>query len=443
MAGEKGLFRFGLELAEGVEGPDSTYTRFISETFKMGRPYEPDPNLDASGNETEGDSLKAEGKGKLTLAPNTESTLALRVHQYGFYDHTTPTAGVELWELRDFDEISDTPIAEYVDSFWFGVWRDEETDPSEYVGLGAKISEFTLSVDANKHVRYEFDALYLRDRYMATPSEVAVNAAYTGVVLVRGHRQSGDESGSYFKFKVPAASGGALDGTAKLVFGKGVAAYGTTPYPVVAGEWLTVYEADDTLGGTRREPIEIMFVKGAPGDVLTVADEWHIDPTSDKATPVYSSRPKLTGTDLELRFSLNGGSTWITKVINSWSAKHGTPRETKFGLGSKYGGTIGRPQNAKRYWELSFDRSYVDRDFLKALTSGTVISAYSKFYGTLIGATGLEEFSEFTFDRTKVSEAGSTITSPGDLKENPVLRAFSENNSSLCVERHQNTVASL
>src|SRR5688572_14444935 len=123
MAGQNAEIRYGFEVSEGVQGADSTYPGWATEDIRMGRPYEPDPNLDPSGNETEGENLKAEATWKLTAAPNSESFLPMRAHQHGFYDHTTPEAGVELWEMRDFDPLNDDAVPHYMDSLWFGVWR--------------------------------------------------------------------------------------------------------------------------------------------------------------------------------------------------------------------------------------------------------------------------------------------------------------------------------
>lgn len=509
MAGQNGIFSYGLERAEGV--PDRTLVdaRFASETWRTTRPYEPDPNLDPSGNETEGDSLKAEGAGTVTASPNSEDWLTMRAHHHGWYEHTTPEAGVELWELRSFDETADTPVSHYLDSIYARIWRDVESGASNYVALGAKVTDFELSVDANKFAMFTHNALFLRDRYMAGPVEVAVNAAYTGDWVVDGHRVSGDESGPGIALKVSTA--GAL-GVAKIKFGSahnlatltsvgttatattdvphglttgalvnvtgatpagynvvataitatgattftytivsvaGVPAtgtllatvYGATEYLIV-DDWMTVYKANGTIKGTRREPVRLRPTMQT-GDVFTLDDEWKVTPASIKPVAVYSNREKLSGTDLELTFSLNGGSTWLTKVIDSFSLKMGTPREAKFSLGSKYARTIGLPAQAKRWWEASFDRSYVDMDFERALVSGTTISAHARLYGTAIGSTGEEDYADFLLERMKATQAGSTITTAGDLPETIVLRAFSEDNSPLCVETYQNTVASI
>jgi hypothetical protein len=437
MAGDQGLARYQFERSEGVPEASSIFARFTSESFTMGRPYEPDPNLDPSGNETAGDGLKAEGTGTLVAAPNSESLLQMRIEQHGFYDlPVAPAVGTTLWELRDFDETSDTPLDHYVDSLSMGFWRDEQSDASEYNILGYATNEFTCAVDANKHVRYERAGLFLRDRYIRNPVEVAVNAAFTGFPVSRGHWQGGEEGVVSRKFKVVTPGD---FGVATIVWGEGAGAYGVTPY-IIVDDWMDQMKPTDARVGTRLEPAQIRFVKNDPGDLFTAGDEWTIFPTSPKPVPSYSVRPKLNGTALEIRFSNDGGVNWFTKQIDTFTLKMGTPREAKFSLGSKYAQFIGFPDNSKRWWEISFGRDYVDRDFAKALISGRTISAYLKLWGAPIGATGEEDYAEFTLDRTKLSQAGATVTSPGSLPENPVLRAFSENLSPLCIERYLNTV---
>lgn len=508
MPGQNGQFRYGFERAEGVPDRTSTFVPFDSESMTMDRPYEPDPNLDPSGNETAGDGLKAEGSGSISGSPNSESWLSMRAHQHGFYEHTEPEADVHLWTLRDFDETEDDPVSHYIDSLFFGAWRDQSVLPSEYFGMGAKVTDFELSVDANKHVMVSHDMLYLRDRYMRKPVELAVDAAYTGDVEVRGHRQSGDENGHAFGLRVSTA--GAI-GVAKWKMGTGVVIasltsvgtlataitliphgfttgntvtvagatpaeynvtavitvtgastftyvivdaddvaatgtitavkYGATEYFIV-DDWTTIVDPADALVGTRREPVQVRATPQT-GDLFTVGDEWRIYATAPKPVAVYSTRPKLNGTELELRFSLNSGATWITKIIDTFSLKMGTPREAKFSLGSKYAQRIGYPANAKRWWEASFGREYLDRDLEQARVSGTTISAYAKFFGAPIGATGEEDFAEFELSRMRVSQAGSTVTGPGDLAETVTMRAFSEAGSTLCIERYQNTVESI
>jgi hypothetical protein len=150
MPGQNAQIRYGFSRAEGVPGPMPWFPKWATEVFRMERPNEPDPNIDASGNEGEGENLMAEGTFTVTGAPDSESYLPMRAHQHDFYEQTLPAAGVHLYELRDFDEMADTPIAHYMKSLSFGIWRDIVDAPSEYIAQEAKVDTFTLTAEANK-----------------------------------------------------------------------------------------------------------------------------------------------------------------------------------------------------------------------------------------------------------------------------------------------------
>lgn len=434
MAGENAIFRYGFERSEGVQGATSVYVPFTSETFRLTPSYEMDPAIDGSGNETEGEDLQYAGAGKLTSPMNTESLLSMRYHHHGYGEVSTPVAGVKLHELRDFDPVGDTPLAFYADSLWFGAWRDIGT---EYVGLGAKCTDFTLSVDPNKFFQAEHDFLYLRDRKMRNPTPNAVNVAYTGSWVVRGFDPGAN---AYRKFKI--VTPGVL-GVATYVTGEGADPYGTTEH-LITDEWLTFFDSDDLVVGVgkipRRNPMQIRPIFSG---VFTADDEWYIYPTSPIPVKVFSERPKLAAPDLEVRYSKNGGVSFTTINVDNFSLKMTRPREAKFRTGSVYAQTIGKPDNAKKSWELSFGRDYVNDEFWDALRAGTRMEVHSKAYGALIGATGLEEFAEYTLETMRLSQAGATTTTAGDIPETVTMRAVSINGSPLCIERYQNTVASV
>lgn len=509
MPGQNAQVRYTLSAAEHVPGRDWWYPGWATEDFDMSRPGEPDGNINASGNEGRTENLLAEGTWSLSGQPDSESYVPMRAHQHGFYEQlAAPAVGVGLIELRDYDPVNDDPVAQYLESLDFGIWRDVRRDPSEYMAFDAKVADFTLTAEANKYVMFEHSGLFLRDTYMATPAEVAANAAYTGRWERRGHRRDGDENGPSVAWRV--SSGGAV-GVAELQYGSAqniasltsvdtlatavtsqphglttgdlVTISGATPaeynvanaaitvtgaatftYVIVdAGDepatgtivsvtfgadeylivddWMDVYDADGATKGTRREPVQIRPIPET-GDVFTIGDTWRLDPTSGKPIAVLSASGKLVTTDLQLELTLSGGR--VHKQFESFSFKMGTPREAKPGVGSKYHQRIGAPDDANKWWELSFDRDLLDLDFERARTSNAVISAYAKFYGPQIGSTGFEHFAEFTFDALTVTNAGGTIQSPGDTPEQVVLRAFpATNGASLCVERYQNTVASI
>lgn len=509
MPGQNASVRYGFATGQHVPGNEWWYPGWATEDFRMDRPLEPDPNIDPSGNEGEGENLIATGTWSLSAAPNSESFVPMRAHQHGFYEQlAAPAVGVGLIELRDYNPVSDDPVAHYLDSLNFGIWRDVVASPREYMAWEAKVAEFTLTAAANKYVMYEHSGLYLRDTYMGRPVEVDADAAYTGSWERRGHRRQGDQGGPAIAFR---ASGAGAVGVAELVWGSahdaasltsvtttatftatkphglttgdlvdvvgatqteynvtaaaitvtspvaftyvivsvsGAAATGTpvalhfgTDEHLIVDDWMVAYGADDVTKGTPREPVEIRPILN-PGDLFTIGDTWRMDAVSGEPVPVLSTRGKLTATALELEIQVTGGV--IHKSFESFSLTMGTPREAKQTVGSKYASRIGSPDNAKKYWELTFDRDLEDLDFEDARTSGARISAYVKFLGTPIGSTGFDDYAEFDFAATKVTNAGGTISSPGDTPEQVVLRAIPASpGDSLCIERYQNSVASI
>lgn len=433
MAGENGQVSFGLESREGVPWHDSFYTPFVSETFRMERPNEPNPNIDGKGTESRGDNLQATGTGSLIVSANSEYLLPLRAHQRGYYEVELVDTGVYLWTFREIDTVEDTPIAHWLESVWFALWRDQRYDPSLYRAMGAKCSQLQITQDAFSHVRFQHDFLFLRDTYSRAVQQ-AVNAAFTGEVFPLGHRILGDENGDYFKFKI-TDDGAAGDFAESLgVWGKGAAAYGATEYPLAL--LMDVMNADDTRYAPREEPYQIAWVDPA-GSVVTVNDEFRFYPTSPKPVATLSTRPLFSSSKAEFSISVNGQAI-TQRPFEQFTITIVTPREAIGGIGSKYFQTIDKPNDGRRYCEISFQSTYLDRVMEQALISGATADITATFYGGYIGSTGLEDFARFTFEDAWFTEAGiEGVTQAGRLPETITLRASS------CVEEWQNTIASI
>lgn len=433
MSGSNGQVRFGIESSEGVPWHDSWFTPFISESFRMERPSEPNPNIDGSGSLLRGDNLQATGTGTLIVAPNSEDLLPIRAVQHEHHEVSTPAVGVKLWEFRDFDAVEDTPVAYYDESLWFGLWRDQRDDPSEYKVFGAKPSQLQITVDAFKHLRFQHDFLFLRDTYSRVVFE-DVDPAFTGELFVQGHRILGDEAGDDDYFKIKIVDDGPLEDST-FVWGKGTDPYGTTEYPIMA--LMDVMTAADLRYAPREEPYQIRWVD-VVGSEFTADDEFRIYPSEPtKPVATLSQRPKLNAAKLDFEMLVNG-VTLSARPIDQFTISHITPREALGGVGAKYYQTIDRPNDARDYWQLTFASTYLDRKLEQALISGGLADAHVKFYGGYIGVTGLEDFGEYTLDDMWFTEAGiEGVTQPGRLPENVTLQG------STCVERWQNTIASI
>lgn len=238
-------------------------------------------------------------------------------------------------------------------------------------------------------------------------------------------------------FTFPIVDAGDVAATGTLL---GVT-FGTVEHLIV-DDWMDVYTQADALKGTPKEPIQIRPTPET-GDLFTLADAWRMAPRAPKPVAVVTTRGKLSATALELEFTIGGGAT-IRKVIQQFTLEMGRPREAKESVGSKYLQRIGTPENAEKWWEITFDRDLDDLDFEDARVDESRVTAYTKFLGTPIGSTGFDDFADFTFAAMKVTNAGGTITSPGDTPEKVTLRAFpSTAGAPLCVERWQNSVATI
>lgn len=433
MAGNEGQVRFSIESSHGVPGHDNWFTPFISESFKMKRDPEQDPSIDPSGELPFGDMLQADGTGKLTIVGDSESMLPIRAVHHGYNEVSTTGTGVRLWELRKFDPVGDTPVAYYDESLNFGLWRAERSNPSEYQVFDAIPMVYTVTQDEFKHVREEHDFLFRKDTFSHVV-ENAVDADFTGHFSQVGHRILGDETGDYFKFKITTA--GDMT-TAKGVWGKGVAAYSATEVPLATV--MDVMTATDQRYAPREEPYQLQVVFGG---VFTEDDEIFIYPTTPKPIAVFSARPKLNATKLELEITI-GGVT-LDRIIHKFSLSHHTPLEQLGGIGAKYSQRIDKPAEARTWWEVQLDTDYDDLKLTRAQLGAASVAVHAKFYGNKIGSTNLEDYLEFTLAKMRLVSAGTDgVSTPGRMPESPVLRTVPTAGVFPCIERRQNTITSI
>jgi len=431
MAGNEALLRVAFERALGVEGSAYRYPRWASETLKIEPTRVPDPNIEPGGDESRGEILQLAGGGDIVGTPDSESYIEMRVQHHGYYEQSLPAAGVHLYELRRFNELTDVMPAHYIGSLNGGVWRAVRDNPTEWSWMGGKVNVFKASVDANNYLTYTHSLIFMRDSYMRQPTEIDVNVAWTGEWRRRGLRAGGDENGDEYNFKI--STPGAV-GVAKLVFGKN-GVYGATEYLIVDG-WMTVYNADDTPAGIDFQ------IRPIPGGVFTLDDEFAIDALSPKPVRVAATRPKLNANNLDIEVVV--GARTLVRTIKSFELTMTEPLEGDFGIGSAYAQDVIPPENdARRSWEVSFAWPYEDHILEQAIRSGALCTAYAKFTGQPIGSTGFHDFSEFTLPSLELTGGGATVTGPGRQTETAVLRAFAVPGQPTMTERHQNTLASI
>ncbi len=211
----------------------------------------------------------------------------------------------------------------------------------------------------------------------------------------------------------------------------------------ITDDWMNALRANGSIKGTRREPMQVRPTAIA-GDIFTAADGWRITPRSPESVAVYTDRPRLTAADLELSFMLGGRS--LDQEINpkAISIKAGNPIEAKEGVGSKYLNRIGQPNDARRWWEITIQRTYLDTRVEQAIVSDQTASGYLKLWGAEIGSTGYEDFIDFTWDNLSLTGGGATVANAGDNDETVTLRAYvPPEGGQICVERAQTSVASI
>lgn len=432
MSGKNAQIRATFERREGVPSNNWSFIPFATESMRMEYTAKSGANIDPSGNEGESEILEAHGTGSISGEFTSESALKLRAHMQEYNEVANVTAGVELWELRDLDEVNDTPVAYYKDSLAVGVSRDEQNNPSEYVALGAKASRMELQVSKFEYATMTHDFLFTRDTRSRKPHEQAVDAAWTGDIFIRGHRPYTDQFGDYYKFKVPLGGGGVL-GVATFVWGKGAGAYSATPF--VTATVMDVRDGADAIVGSPSIPYQIL-IDAPAGHVFTAGDEFYLYPTALKAVAAFDTRPRLHGAAALIEIAGVAG----TYPIDEFTLQHGVPREAKGGIGSIFDQYIGEPTESKQWWEFSFNRTYLDNSFESALLHGAAMSVYAKLYGKKIGATAYDDFAEYELSNMKITAAGATVQNPGDNPETVTFRAFG---AEMCVERYQNTVSSI
>ena len=434
--GSAALLSYGLETAEGAGGTQKTFMRIENESLQMTRVAETNPNMDPTNLETEPVNLLADGKGKIKSAPDVNTMVRMRVHHRGFDTISTPVAGVSRHTIRNV-QIGDPAMTPYVDSLFFDLWKD---DGVGQLLLGAKCDEMDFVIAQNKFISLEHGFQFARDSEMGDPIPTGSNnVAYTGRVVFRGHR--GDPE-SLLGLKMKVLVGGALDGTAKVTFTKGVVAYGAVQFAVVAGVPIKVVLADGTTtvgDDANHEDVQAIFYPALPGDVLTIGDEWTVNQPRPEAVPTYSTAQVLNAVGAQASITLNGVTK--TYAIHSLSGKYIRPRKLNMGLGTKY--AFGVLNNGRESMTYTFQRDYTDRDFYNALVANRVATISIPIYGNKIGVTTYQEKWQLDTTFAKVSVAGSVVSVPTVLPESVTIRAYTNGTAPLLQETIDCTVPAL
>ncbi len=418
--GADAQFSYGLELAEGIPGGTEVFMGFVNEDMGMNRPDEPNPNIDPSGEEVEGDNLRVDGAGKYSSAYDVASILRERAHFFGWYAHTSPVGGVDQYVLRK-QEAGDADPTIYLDSLAYNIYRGDG-NPQRL--SGAKISETNLKLQEYKHAILDRTVLMSRDTHIGDPDLTTGTASdFSGVAVVTGHRTDPASSDAIL---MKVIDGGLLDGTATVAFTKGATPFvATTKFAVVNGKRIAVVYGDFSHAGKRlnREEVYVTFWTDDPLDELTAGDIWTLDPIRSVMVPTYSTAMRLTGVDAQIEMVI-GGVTRTTDLdlsLHSLDIKTTRPYRQNGGLGSKYNFSVNK--TGQMGYVITAGRDYMDLDFYRALVNGDPAAVDIQVVGAQIGSTAYYETHHIEMLTGKVKQAGGRVGNRDILPETVEIRA--------------------
>jgi hypothetical protein len=374
--------------------------------FKPKPTFERTRNIDPRGQRQRGRILKFDLPISFEIEPSVDNLARLRAHHQGYAAITNTATGVYTWAIRDL--LAADSMASDLSSFWFEGDRD---DDCAQLNLGCVIDEMDLKIATSKLVSTKFSGMSSHFSHLNDPFETAVNAAYTGTLLVRGNR-----NGTDLAAKITTA--GALDGTAKVKFTEGATAYGSVSYDVVANEWMNVILADGNhASGDPLDPVQVCFTDGG---TLTLNDEWAIDTTRTRiASPTYPSRNPLTAVGMTLSI---GGTEY---VIDNADIKFKRPTKERRGGGSKYPYSMLR--DGTREWSIKLMRDYTDRDLYLKMLSGEAAAFDCTIGGdkiaTVSAVTYFEQWRLYS-SNVQVTDAGADVPNEKQLPESIDIAPF-------------------
>lgn len=365
---------------------------------------------------------------------SVDDAVRLRAHMQGYAAITTVAAGVQSWAIREL-RAADS-LATALD--WISFEGDRD-DLYATLLLNGAIDQWDMQVRTGKIIGNKVNGMACRFTHMRDPQAVVGPASYTGTVYVRNNRFDADaiDTTQDIKFKVTTA--GALDGTGKIRFTKGVVAYGSVEYPVVADVWMPVIYGDGTYAGSELDPVEVKFTLGTGS--LTAGgtpDEWKIEPKRPKATATYPARNSLMAVRTVF---LLGGTEY---VIEDSDISFKRPRKYRRGSASKY--PIGLLPDGRRTFSIKLKRDYTDRNlYLKLLSSSNLsfdMTINGDFIATVSSVSYFEKWNMHS-NNAQVLEAGADIPNEKQLPESITIVPSGQTGATDLSEVIQGTLATL
>lgn len=413
---------WGFETGPGEYSAIDEFFRVRSITgIHAKRPLERNDNIDSARQTVKGVNIKAEIMPKISFRPDVDSIVKLRAHDNRKEPTITDLTGAYSWAMTPWVRGDSEPTSD-LDSLSMEV---DTGDGRPVLLTGLELLAWNLKIAENKIQDLSFDFAGLRDTYAADVAEVAVNAAFTGRILVRGHRHDAATSSDAIKIKCIDAGG---DGVATVSFTRGATAYGAETYTVNYGEWMTVYVADDSRAGVSRfEEFQVMFLDSAAEDSeLTAADEWTIAAVRTAATATYSSRNVLHAAGVIVSI---GGTEY---PMHNVEVRGSVGKAPSFGTGSKYARAI--QKSGRRSLSFTFDRDADDLAIFYKMLDSSSFAVLVDMYGDPIGASGYDERWLISAPNCQISDDVRDVTSENTLPEKITVEAFRSGATSMYTE---------
>jgi len=360
-----------------------------------------------------------------TIADNTTVIYTDNTADASLGANIPTTTQPAVWTVRDLQ--TGDSVGTLIDTLSFEFDKDIS---KAQLNLETVLTERQIDFEQNAPVVVSWvgeSASYTRQG----DAVVEVTAAtYTGKLYTRGILRPEQEL--WFK----CTDAGALDGAGAKVVIKSTegATYGTTEYFVTADEWADAIIEDGVThaSGDPLEPFQFMFTAGG---TLSVNDEFSIPAARTKYAATYSSRQRLSCNGLTI--TADGEARTIKKATLKTTAK----KEADRGCGRKTPYGFLKPDIEMH--ELSFDRRFVDQDFVNLLETAEEIIVDMDLLGDPIGRGDYRERARFYLAQVQVSGAGSDPKKSGAMDEPIKLWVSGTEAVAACVETYHCTHATV
>lgn len=333
-----------------------------------------------------------------TISDNTTTIYEDNVADASLGAAAPTTTQPAVWTVRDIQ--TGESVATLIDTQSFEFDKD---DDAAQLNLGSVLNERTIVYEQNKPPEVSW-AGESAD-YTRTGDAVieVTGGTYTGKLYGRGNLNPKQELWA----KVFTA--GALNGTAQVgIKSTEAASYGTRRYAITSGTWFRAHKEDGVTdaSGDPLEPFELMFTAGG---TLSLNDEFSITATRTKYVATYSSRNRLSCNGLTV--TANG----VVRTIKKATLKTTFKKEPDRGCGKKSPYGFLAPDIEMH--ELTFDRRYVDQNFVDLIESADEIIVDMDLLGDMIGRGDYRERVRMYMAQAQVSTAGSDPKKAGAMDE--------------------------